>query len=272
MTEEITEENIERVSFNMSRIYSIPNSIFTTFKNLRIFDGSETRLHELNSLSFNKAQSLNYIFLQKNRLTIIKDFVFVHCKKLKILDLSYNQISEIQESAFSSLLNLEQLNLSQNKIKSFHDETFKSLHALQWIWLNDNKIEFITSSMFSKENVNLRGIYLNANNELSAISPHAFDDLENLRYLFLIGCNCINENFKNFEVFTNVGIKFNLKKCHDNFKNLFPDDEKKFDINYQENLINLISNDCMNFYEAKREELLFLDEELKKLNLTLNEV
>lgn len=223
------ENSVIQVSFINSWLHNVPNSLFSTFKNLQAFNGSHMALKELNSLSFNKADYLQYIFLQNNHLTDIRDHVFVHCKYLKCLDLSKNRIKTISKNAFNSLEYLEQLNLSGNKLKKIEHDIFEPLISIEYIWLNHNQLQEISSNYFTEQNQKLISIYLN-NNKLTAISPYAFDKLDNLRFLFLKGNKCVNADFKNYQISSNVAIKYEMKNCIKTFRKAHPEEEKRFDL------------------------------------------
>lgn len=186
-------------------------------------------LKELTSLSFNKADYLQYIFLQNNHLTVIRDFVFVHCKYLKSLDLSKNRIKSINKNAFNSLEHLEQLNLSGNRLKKIEHDIFEPLISIEYIWLNHNQLQEILSNYFTEQNQKLISIYLN-NNRLTSVSPYAFDKLDNLRFLFLKGNKCVNSDFKNYLISSNVGIKYEMKDCIKAFRKAHPEEDKRFDL------------------------------------------
>jgi Leucine-rich repeat (LRR) protein len=186
-------------------------------------------LKELNSLSFNKADYLQYIFLQNNHLTVIRDHVFVHCKNLKSLDLSKNKIKSISKNAFNSLAKLEQLNLSGNKIRKIEHDIFEPLISIEYIWLSHNQLQEISSNLFTEQNQKLISIYLN-NNKLTSISPHAFEKLDNLNFLFLKGNKCVNADFTNYRISSNVGIKYEMKNCIKAFQKAHPDEEKRFNL------------------------------------------
>lgn len=206
----------------------------------------------MNALSFNKAESLNHIFLQNNNLKMINDHVFIHCKSLKILDVSNNEIASIQKFAFKNLVHLEELNLSQNKLKLI-DELFVSLVAVKWIWLNNNQIEHISASVFTAANVNLQGIYLNRNS-ISAISPHAFEAVENLKFLFMHVNNCINVDFKNHIIHDNISIKYEMLKCQKEYERIFPEENSSMQNNLAFEISKKNLENCMSFLDDKLEE------------------
>lgn len=243
---------------------TIPNSIFTTFTKLEIFDASSTSLQEINSLSFNKASSLLYILLQQNRLKIIKDYTFVHCKALKILDLAQNDIQTVQKYAFISLERLERLDLGRNKIKSIDDDIFQSLSNVQWIWMNNNRIKRITSKIFTKKNSMIEGIDFK-HNGIIAISPYAFVDLEKLRFLMLNGNKCVKRDFKNHIIYENVAIALELNECYSKYRKLVPTE----DVNHN---LTLKFERAIKHHGICQAQILLAIEELNNVTNLINEL
>ena len=211
-------------------------------------------LKELNSLSFNKADYLQYIFLQNNHLTVIRDHVFVHCKYLKSLDLSRNRIKTINKNAFNSLANLEQLNLSGNKIRKIEHDVFQPLINLEYVWLSHNQLQEISSNL--------------NNNKLTSISPYAFEKLDNLRFLFLKSNKCVNADFTNYQISSNVGIKYEMKNCIKAFRKSHPDDENRFNITAKINEIHERLDLCTSSVGKFLDEGNSMLEAIQKLNET----
>lgn len=212
-------------------------------------------------MSFNKAEYLEYIFLDRNHLKTIKDYVFNHSKNLKVLELAYNDIETIGKSAFSSLTELKKLSLSNNKIKMIQDGTFRSLTSLEYIWLSHNQLQEILSEIFSKENGKLKIVNLE-NNALTAISPYAFEELPSLEYLHLAGNKCVNKNFNNMKISSNVGVKFELKECIKKYRKIFHADDAKY------NVINIFNSLMERNQQCENETQRILDE-IKKINETI---
>lgn len=218
---------IDQVSFIHSDLQTVPNVIFSTFQELKIFNCSYAGIKELTTLSFNKAENLNFIFLQGNKLTTIKDYIFVHTKKLLILDLSHNAIKKVEKYAFSSLTSLEEINLSNNKIKKIEADTFQSLIMTQKIWLSNNIIQEISSNIFTSKNEKLTFLNLE-NNRLTAISPYAFEKSKKLKFLLMKGNKCIDSDFRNWQINDNVGVKYELRDCFKKFKISHPEEERHY--------------------------------------------
>lgn len=124
----------------------------------------------------------------------------------EMLILSNNKINSLQSDAFSDLTELEEMYLSGNELRIIPKDVFSNLKSLLLIDLSHNKIEHIDSDTFLK-NIMLLMVYLKGNMLLSVsasfvrspsvikldlsfcdihnLSSNAFDDMTNLRYLFL---------------------------------------------------------------------------------------
>lgn len=212
-TSEEMAQLVTHIKFRNSNLATISNRLFTHFPNVEILDASHSKLKSLSSLSFNKS-NLSYIFLYHNRLDIIRDHIFVHCPELKILDLSENEITKVGKFAFKHLSRLEKLDLSRNKIQRLEDGTFEPLTSLEWLWLSKNNLTRISAKLFTIANKNLVTVFVE-NNKINSISPNAFDFLENLRFLFLTGNECISREFKNHVIHDNLAVAYELRKCYE---------------------------------------------------------
>lgn len=249
---------VTQVRFLSSKVSTIPNIVFRTFKQLKVFDASHVELLNINSLSFNNAASLKMIFLQNNRITSVNDYVFVHTKNLTNLDLSNNQITRVQAFAFNSLENLVDLSLSNNKIATLDDKTFHPLISLKWIWLDHNRLSMIHSDLFLKVNQQLHGIFLN-DNAIYMISPYVFDNPAKLRFLMLAGNNCINLNFKDHVIPDNAAIKLELRDCHKQYRKVFPQQEAKYNMTQSIALFGEAILNCVNETAQYNAQLEFIE-------------
>lgn len=255
---------VTHIRFHSSKFSIIPNVIFKQFPQLKVFDGSNVNLHNINSLSLNGAENLQIIFLFNNRLTTINDYCFVHSKNLKVLDLSSNKISRIQALAFSSLTHLEELSLSNNYIKSFDGSPFQPLIGLTWILLDRNEFSVVSSELFTQANQKLLGIHLN-NNKIREISPFVFDNLKQLRFLMLSGNNCVNQDFKNFKIPENASVKMELLECHKDYRKTYRPDDDKYNITVQLKKLEDINRQCISETFATLESLNKIQNQIKKM-------
>lgn len=248
-TEKSLDDLVTQVKFKWSNFPSIPNQIFSKFKELIIFDGSGVDLKNLNSLSFNGAGNLEMIFLKNNQLTSLNAYCFVHSKNLTVLDLSKNKISKIQPLAFIALGKLETLILSNNNIKTVEDSTFQSLTSLKLIGLDNNRLSFVSSDLFVAMGESLEEINLN-NNKIEMISPYAFNLLKQLKFMKLSGNRCVNKNFLNHNIQENTSIKFELRQCHKEYRKGDFSNDEKFSVQWNVDQLEKANKVCL--YESMK--------------------
>ncbi|XP_077381950.1 toll-like receptor 21 [Festucalex cinctus] len=184
--------------------------------------------------TFADLSALQTLNLRNNRISVIFNKTFFHLKNLKVLDLGGNKIGHIHSSGFEGLQNLSKLYLDGNKLRQI-DMALHAVfqHTLTVLDLENNFIHFSTLNVSSPfVNVSrlsdlkmggqrpyglnllphkffrglrkLTRLYL-TNNQISYISPDAFDDLTGLRFLTLDKCCDVNVQLQ-------PGIFKNLRK------------------------------------------------------------
>lgn len=94
------------------------------------------------------------------------------------------------------------------------------------IWIDRNQIKIIAANLLIG-NQKLQGIFA-GDNKISALSPVLFDQLSELKFLFLTGNNCTSSNFVNTQVSTNANVKKELSSCFSEFRSIVPDEDDKF--------------------------------------------
>lgn len=241
-------KDIFSIKFVSSTLRIIPNELFAQASSLKYLDISKCSLRELNLLSFNKAENLLELYMQENELVALEDSYFVHTQKLKLLDISSNRITTINENAFRSLGNLERLSLSYNRLAVLADETFVPLRSLEWLWLDHNQLTLISSYLFSLSQHNLKGAYFN-DNQITAISPFAFENSPYLDFLMLNGNNCTGKKFIGHKI-RGISVKFEMKECLKEFHRLFPDENPiSFKLQQDVNKMKMRNEACN--YETK---------------------
>ena len=117
----------------------IPNSLFTTFKNLEYF-----------CMRYNaEFEDLKPEFLK-------------NASKLIAFQIWFNPITKLGENLFVEALNLVYINLENNNIESIHVLAFNKLTKLEGLFLGDNNIKVLPSETFS-ELTKLRYLNLESN-------------------------------------------------------------------------------------------------------------
>lgn len=255
------EKAIKRIKFVSSSLNTIPNAIFQKFSEVEILEVFNCGLRDVNGLTLNNAVNLKILLAYDNKLTTLQDYSLVHVKSLEHLDLSRNRIASIHYHAFNGLELLKELSLSRNRITAIENNIFLPLTNIQWIWLDHNKLTLASVHLFSMANYKLEGVYLN-NNNISAISPYLFDNLSDLKFLYLNGNHCVNKDFVNFNIANNVNVRKNLNNCYKEHRNLIPDVEQQYNIKQLLNDVEIDNQKC----EEAKESLL---ESLETINLNI---
>ena len=129
----------------------------------------------------NGLRNLVYLSLLGSNFVKISENAFQHLSMLTLLDLGYNKISEIESNTFSSLTKLERLYLDYNHISSISIDIFKGLSRLSFLHL-DRNLNFPLGTLL--ETRNLVTLYIR-NNNYSTLEPFIFQQLKQLRYLYI---------------------------------------------------------------------------------------
>ncbi|XP_070304808.1 slit homolog 1 protein [Salvelinus sp. IW2-2015] len=210
-------------------IKSVPPGTFSPYKKLRRIDLSNNQISEIAPDAFQGLRSLNSLVLYGNKITELPKGVFDGLYALQLLLLNANKIHCVRANAFTDLQNLSLLSLYDNKIQTVAKGTFASLRAIQTLYkfgtedvrlnnecnsdpvcppkcrcesnvvdcsnlrmLRNNKISCIHNNSFTGlYNVRLLSLY---DNQLTTITPGAFDTLQTLSTLNLLAnsfnCDC----------------------------------------------------------------------------------
>ena len=123
-----TNDDVELINYSSDNIMNyIPNSLFTTFVNLK------------------------YVVLYSNfGMEDLKPEFLKNAKKLKVFRVEDNIITNLVKNLFLEAINLEYINLQRNRIESIDVMAFNKLTKLVGLFLNDNKIKNLFSGTFSE--------------------------------------------------------------------------------------------------------------------------
>lgn len=149
----------------------------------------------------------------------IYSYAFSNFSNIMYIDLSGNHINNIG-MAFKGLEVLDSLNLSRNQIEAIDSETFtisKNKTKLHLLDLSHNLLSHLSNNVF--ENLwNLRMLYLQGN-RISMIQDECYKYLKNLIYLNLCCNNLTNYNseMKYLPYLVELNLSFNnLEQLHEN--------------------------------------------------------
>ncbi|KAL3873569.1 hypothetical protein ACJMK2_036666 [Sinanodonta woodiana] len=181
-------ENFQQTQFSSNNIFgylqNLENLILKSFKSLSLIDGATF---------LNKVPKLKTFRLEDSPLTTYPAGVFLNIPSLQVLSFINTQVTKLLAQSFNTLNNLKELDLSHNIIDSIDNDTFAAItDTLEFLNLavnklgNNNKREnlfFLSSKTWTK----LELLTLSYN-VLDAIPDRTFQNMPNLAYLTLQGC------------------------------------------------------------------------------------
>lgn len=195
--------------FANNHIMSIENDTFKRMPNIETLDLSHNDLVRLDSLTFNGLNKLISIDLGYNRLIQFNPNLFANKRiPLRELRLNHNEIKELNEESFSSLQNLDALDLEDNILSELPENLFMYNEKLRDLKLSMNRfvnvpnaalkgakvlsILELSSNRFKELNykhfeslTQVTKLRLSRITTLERINEHAFQDLVNLRLLYI---------------------------------------------------------------------------------------
>lgn len=131
-------------------------------------------IRELQTGTFSNLTHLRYLKLIDNGIKVVRPRAFINLPALRTLLLHRNEIENIPTGVFEHL-NIVRLSFYGNSIKTIADEAFNDLPELEVLDLSNNHLEVFTRHMFN--NVpNIRELYLSFN-KLKSISDRAFEHI-----------------------------------------------------------------------------------------------
>lgn len=186
-------------------VHFLPVKVSQTFPNLLIFEAYNCALKSVTKVNFENLRKLRAVDLQHNQISTFSEDTFDDLRMLIHLDLANNKIHEIDGSSFKSLQNLRNLYLGFNEIENLPLNVFKPLKELLKLALPSNKIREIHNEHFSN-NKKLTNVWLNEN-LLECLDEELFDGKNRLKWLYLEGNVCINDDYRDMTV-----VKFDIAK------------------------------------------------------------
>lgn len=195
--------------FANNQIMSIENDTFKRMPNIETLDLSHNDLVRLNSNTFNGLNKLISIDLGYNRLIEFNHNLFWNRRiPLRELRLNHNEIKELNEDSFSSLHNLDALDLEDNILSELPENLFMFNEKLRDLKLSMNRFYVVpnpalkgakvlsildlSSNRFKEFNyqdfeslTQVTKLRLSRITTLERINEHSFQDLVNLRLLYI---------------------------------------------------------------------------------------
>ena len=207
-------ENLLDLNLNHNNVSNLFDETFRGLKRLQFLRLKYNKLTLLRRRTFRFLSSLLQLSVDENNIVIIEEGAFEGLDFLTKLNISRNELKFLDGGTLGSLAHLKFLNLSMNNISIIEKNAFSCVPLLESVHLNQNKLhsvprlqhmQFLKSIDLSKnfmkkvESNSFRGlkmlssIKLNCNN-ISNIQSNPFDDLKNIKELFLndnpLECDC----------------------------------------------------------------------------------
>uniref|UniRef100_A0AC35TIZ8 LRRCT domain-containing protein n=1 Tax=Rhabditophanes sp. KR3021 TaxID=114890 RepID=A0AC35TIZ8_9BILA len=181
---------VEEFILNDNHISMIEDGFFDNLGRLKKLNLANNRLQALGKDTFKGLVNLEYLNLKGNLLKTINSSTFGYLKKLETLHLDGNALISID---LSDLRSLKKLFINSNHIESFKDIKLSKLTNLVYLNVDDNDITAIDNLdlVTLKESPKLRYISF-AQNNISTVSPKAFEHVKELKVLSFTGNNIVS--------------------------------------------------------------------------------
>lgn len=207
---------LESLFLDGNQIETVKGSWFAPLNStLQILDLSYNQIRTLSQNSFGQLGNLKDLRIDGNNLTSVAAGVFSGLESLEILSIRNSGLREFNGQWFNQGSKLRNLYLDGNSIASLNDGSFEVFDELFFINLNWNQLTALSAAAFGGS---LRTIgNINAmTNQINAIDPQIFENIERLQNLFLLGNVCVQRNF--LDVMDNLEeVRRELQGCFDNF-------------------------------------------------------
>ena len=178
---------LERLALNNNSLSSLPSKLLQKNYWLTSLDLSDNEFDTIPNIYTEAKLELN---LDGNKIQDIQLDSFSNCPRIVKLYLNNNQISRIARAGLSTLKDLRTLEIRGN---SLIDLPLFENQRLTNIDLSFNIIQTVTPATFNLTKL-LTKLNLE-NNELSVLEESVFENLKNLKYLFLANNKIIEINF-----------------------------------------------------------------------------
>jgi Leucine-rich repeat (LRR) protein len=145
--------------------------------NLKYVDLSQNRITDIDAHMFLPCRSITQFRIQHNELNLVNDEPILLAPNLKYLELDFCKISNLPSKAFQNLTNLKKLSLTNNKLVKLDGQRkyeqsvdtltttsniFSDLKQLAELDLSNNQFRYLDKSLFDNLD-NLRGLYISGN-------------------------------------------------------------------------------------------------------------
>lgn len=207
---------IEAILLDSNHLTAVEGSWFASVREtLQLLDLSWNRIESLSENSFGELPNLSNLRVDGNNLTSIADGAFSGLSGLELLSLSDCKLTEFSSRWFAESSPLRNLVLDRNSINSLDAGAFDIFQELFYVNLNFNQLTVMDSLSFGRSLRTLTSF--NAiGNQINAIDPQIFDNVESLQNLILLNNVCVQRSFTS--VMSNLDyVRQELAGCFENF-------------------------------------------------------
>ncbi|XP_078582162.1 uncharacterized protein LOC144865383 [Branchiostoma floridae x Branchiostoma japonicum] len=189
-------------------LQDIPLGFLRNLSSLKLLNIENNALVVLRNNTFVGVTNLTSVFLGGNDLIDIEQDAFKSVSHLKQLRLNNNKLTIIHNETFKGLISLISLNLASNQLEYIESRAFFRLNLLKYLDLSYNKLTTLESDSFDGLMVSYLDLSYNrftelpcrdlpvktetlklSHNTISDIPSNCFDQLEELRSMWIDGNN-----------------------------------------------------------------------------------
>jgi Leucine-rich repeat (LRR) protein len=183
-----TDVEVLRVNAFLQNTTIIPRILCRQFGNLEEIFISSSGIESLTRNSFANCWNLKYLVLENNNIQTISNGIFSNLERLDFLNLARNRINLIESNAFVGT-SLSTVFLDNNRLLFYNPSWFEPVNNTMIYLSMANNVLHLPNGAFNNLK-NLLQLTLSGNEMIGISIPiDAFAGLDNLRYLYLDGCD-----------------------------------------------------------------------------------
>uniref|UniRef100_A0A8C9QJN1 G-protein coupled receptor 106 n=1 Tax=Spermophilus dauricus TaxID=99837 RepID=A0A8C9QJN1_SPEDA len=189
--------NVTLLSLKKNKIHSLPDKVFTKYKELKKIFLQHNCLRHISRKAFFGLYNLQILYLNHNCITTLRPGVFKDLHQLTWLSVSNignvlicfvrilddNPITRISQQLFTGLNSLFFLSMVNNYLEALPTQMCTQMPQLNWMDLEGNRIKYLTNSTFlSCDALTVLDL---SSNMIMELPVHLFKDLKLLQKLNL---------------------------------------------------------------------------------------
>ncbi|XP_077872274.1 relaxin receptor 2 isoform X3 [Ictidomys tridecemlineatus] len=175
--------NVTLLSLKKNKIHSLPDKVFTKYKELKKIFLQHNCLRHISRKAFFGLYNLQILYLNHNCITTLRPGVFKDLHQLTWLILDDNPITRISQRLFTGLNSLFFLSMVNNYLEALPSQMCTQMPQLNWMDLEGNRIKYLTNSTFLSCDA-LTVLFL-PRNQIDFVPEKTFSSLKNLGELDL---------------------------------------------------------------------------------------